>query len=156
MDGDRAVRTDQRHARNVRDPSRVLEQGPDRQRAPGAWRGGVSSIAGASWVDGLSISLLAAQGNQSFHALRQGPSRSRLVRASPPAGTGHLRTGGGRAAEWRGPPPSLARRELSFSQDRFPGAPSTSPPGLSAHLFSMKPADQACPRNCGRCAFDCP
>jgi hypothetical protein len=36
------------HARNVRDPSRVLEQGPDRQRAPGSWCGGVSSICGAS------------------------------------------------------------------------------------------------------------
>jgi hypothetical protein len=36
------------HARNVRDPSRVLEQGPDRQRAPGWCSGGVSSINGAS------------------------------------------------------------------------------------------------------------
>ena len=36
------------HARNVRDPSRVLEQGPDRQRAPGWCSGGVSSIRGAS------------------------------------------------------------------------------------------------------------
>jgi hypothetical protein len=40
MDGD--------HARNVRDPSRVLEQGPDRQRAPDWCSGGVSSIDGAS------------------------------------------------------------------------------------------------------------
>ncbi len=78
VDGDRAVQTDQRHARNVRDPSRVLEQGPDRQRTPGWCSGGVSSIAGASWGDGLSISLLAAQGNPSFHALLHGPSRSRL------------------------------------------------------------------------------
>ena len=36
------------HARNVRDPSRVLEQGPDRQRTPGWCSGGVSSISGAS------------------------------------------------------------------------------------------------------------
>jgi hypothetical protein len=36
------------HARNIRDPSRVLEQGPDRQRAPDVWCGGVSSINGAS------------------------------------------------------------------------------------------------------------
>ena len=36
------------HARNVRDPSRVLEQGPDRQRAPDWCSGGVSSINGAS------------------------------------------------------------------------------------------------------------
>jgi len=36
------------HARNVRDPSRVLEQGPDRQRAPDWCSGGVSSICGAS------------------------------------------------------------------------------------------------------------
>ncbi len=40
MDGD--------HAGNVRDPSRVLEQGPDRQRAPDWCSGGVSSIRGAS------------------------------------------------------------------------------------------------------------
>ena len=37
-----------RHARNISDPSRVLEQGPDRQRAPGCCSGGVSSINGAS------------------------------------------------------------------------------------------------------------
>jgi hypothetical protein len=36
------------HARNIRDPSRVLEQGPDRQRAPLWCSGGVSSICGAS------------------------------------------------------------------------------------------------------------
>ena len=36
------------HAGNVRDPSRVLEQGPDRQRAPDGCSGGVSSIGGAS------------------------------------------------------------------------------------------------------------
>jgi hypothetical protein len=36
------------HARNIRDPSRVLEQGPDRQRAPRCCAGGVSSINGAS------------------------------------------------------------------------------------------------------------
>jgi hypothetical protein len=30
MDGDMAVQADQRHVRNVRDLSRVLEQGPDR------------------------------------------------------------------------------------------------------------------------------
>jgi len=36
------------HARNVRDPSRVLEQGPDRQRTPDWCSGGVSSINGAS------------------------------------------------------------------------------------------------------------
>ena len=34
--------------RDVRDPSRVLEQGPDRQRAPDKCSGGVSSISGAS------------------------------------------------------------------------------------------------------------
>jgi hypothetical protein len=43
-----AVQTDQRYARNVRDPSRVLEQGPDRQRTPVGCSGGVSSISGAS------------------------------------------------------------------------------------------------------------
>ncbi len=49
IDGDRAVQAEQpRHARNVRDPSRVLEQGPDRQRAPDWCSGGVSSICGAS------------------------------------------------------------------------------------------------------------
>jgi hypothetical protein len=48
MDGDKAVSTQQRHARNVRDPSRVLEQGPDRQRTPVWCSGGVSSISGAS------------------------------------------------------------------------------------------------------------
>ncbi len=37
-----------RHARNIRDPLRVLEQGPDRQRAPCCCSGGVSSIGGAS------------------------------------------------------------------------------------------------------------
>jgi hypothetical protein len=36
------------HARNVRNPSRVLEQGPDRQLTPGCCSGGVSSIDGAS------------------------------------------------------------------------------------------------------------
>ena len=35
-------------ARNIRDPLRVLEQGPDRQRAPIWCSGGVSSINGAS------------------------------------------------------------------------------------------------------------
>ena len=35
-------------AGNINDPLRVLEQGPDRQRAPIAWCGGVSSICGAS------------------------------------------------------------------------------------------------------------
>ena len=35
-------------ARNIRDPLRVLEQGPDRQRAPICCSGGVSSINGAS------------------------------------------------------------------------------------------------------------
>ncbi len=48
MDGDKAGSTKRLHARNVRDPSRVLEQGPDRQRAPGWCSGGVSSIDGAS------------------------------------------------------------------------------------------------------------
>jgi len=49
VDGDRAASAKQpRHARNVRDPSRVLEQGPDRQRAPRCCSGGVSSISGAS------------------------------------------------------------------------------------------------------------
>ncbi len=46
VDGDGSVRT--RSAENVRDPSRVLEQGPDRQRTPGLCSGGVSSITGAS------------------------------------------------------------------------------------------------------------
>ena len=36
------------HARNIRDPLRVLEQGPDRQRAPICCSGGLSSIRGAS------------------------------------------------------------------------------------------------------------
>ena len=36
------------HAMNVSDPSRMLEQGPDRQRAPRCCSGGVSSINGAS------------------------------------------------------------------------------------------------------------
>ena len=41
MDGEKAVSTEQpRHAKNVRDPSRVLEQGPDRQRAPDWCSGG--------------------------------------------------------------------------------------------------------------------
>jgi len=35
-------------ARNINDPLRVLEQGPDRQRAPVWCSGGVSSINGAS------------------------------------------------------------------------------------------------------------
>ena len=48
MDGDKAVEINQRHARNIRDPSRVLEQGPDRQRAPDVCCGGLSSIRGAS------------------------------------------------------------------------------------------------------------
>ncbi len=39
---------DGHQARNIRDPSRVLEQGPDRQRAPTGCSGGVSSINGAS------------------------------------------------------------------------------------------------------------
>jgi len=37
-----------RHARNIRDPLRVLEQGTDRQRTPDWCSGGVSSICGAS------------------------------------------------------------------------------------------------------------
>ena len=32
------------HAREVSDPMRVLEQGPDRQRAPGCCLGGLSSM----------------------------------------------------------------------------------------------------------------
>jgi hypothetical protein len=36
------------HARNISNPSRVLEQGPDRQRTPDCCSGGVSSINGAS------------------------------------------------------------------------------------------------------------
>jgi hypothetical protein len=39
---------DGHQARNIRDPLRVLEQGPDRQRAPDVCSGGVSSICGAS------------------------------------------------------------------------------------------------------------
>jgi hypothetical protein len=35
-------------ARNARDPSKMLEQGPDRQRAPCRCSGGLSSIRGAS------------------------------------------------------------------------------------------------------------
>ena len=35
-------------AREARDPSRLLEQGPDRQRTPGSCSGGMSSINEAS------------------------------------------------------------------------------------------------------------
>jgi hypothetical protein len=45
----------QGHARTVTDPLRVLEQGPDRQRAPGRCSGGLSSIRGASEFDALMI-----------------------------------------------------------------------------------------------------
>ena len=49
-----------RHARNIRDPSRVLEQGPDRQRAPDGCSGGSSSM---DWslpcVVGVTIGCLA-------------------------------------------------------------------------------------------------
>ena len=43
------------HAREARDPSRLLEQGPDRQRTPGSCSGGVSSIDGASESGILTI-----------------------------------------------------------------------------------------------------
>ncbi len=36
------------HAREARDSSRLLEQGPDRQRTPGSCSGGLSSIDEAS------------------------------------------------------------------------------------------------------------
>ena len=49
-----------RHAWNVSDPSRVLEQGPDRQRTPGGCSGGVSSmVRSLPRVVGVSIGCLA-------------------------------------------------------------------------------------------------
>jgi len=61
-------------ARNIRDPLRVLEQGPDRQRAPVWCSGGVSSI------DGASESRCSHDG--SAGRSRQGPQRIRH-RSSP-------------------------------------------------------------------------
>jgi hypothetical protein len=49
---------------NVRDPLRVLEQGPDRQRAPCQCSGGLSSIRGASESDAHTIGRLAVAGNR--------------------------------------------------------------------------------------------
>ena len=51
------------HARNIRDPSKMLEQGPDRQRAPGPCSGGLSSICGASESDAYTIGWRSVGGN---------------------------------------------------------------------------------------------
>jgi hypothetical protein len=67
-----------RHARNVRDPSRVLEQEPDRQRAPRCCSGGVSSIRGASES--------RCSHNRTAQRCRQGLPRDR--HRSSPAATG--------------------------------------------------------------------
>ena len=77
MDGARVVSAKQpRHARNVSDPLRVLEQGPDRQRTPDGCSGGVSSMRWSlPGVDGVTIGRLAAQGKSwsaNETALQQG------------------------------------------------------------------------------------
>ena len=51
------------HARNIRDPSKMLEQGPDRQRAPCRCSGGLSSIRGASESDAHTIGWRSVGGN---------------------------------------------------------------------------------------------
>ena len=48
LDGAVQWTTRDHQVRNVRDPLRLLEQGPDRQRTPRCCSGGVSSIVGAS------------------------------------------------------------------------------------------------------------
>jgi hypothetical protein len=65
-------------ARNVRDPLRVLEQGPDRQRAPTGCSGGVSSINGAS-ESRCSHDGSATRSRQGQHADRDRSSREAMA-----------------------------------------------------------------------------
>ena len=115
------------NARNISDPSGMLEQGPDRQRAPGCCSGGVSSINGASesrcshdgpgdWCQqGLQHfrhwSSREATGLHEGGFTRGSQGVSVLHRTRPVAGSRNRPSPGGNRNP-RGPPPLARRRNL--------------------------------------------
>jgi hypothetical protein len=62
--------------RPAHDWVKTVGAGACSQRASGNWRGGVSSILGASLVSELSLAPPAAEGNRPLHALPPAPDRS--------------------------------------------------------------------------------